>query len=59
MKVIGASYFQYGGDYQWSEQLDLYDYTNIINLIKECVEKGVLKEMPVMSSEQVSGGKTE
>jgi hypothetical protein len=54
MKVIGASYFQYGGNYQWSEQLDLYDYTNITNLIKECVETGVLKEMPVMSSQQVS-----
>jgi len=54
MKVIGASYFQYGGNYQWCEQLDLYDYTNITNLIKECVETGVLKEMPVMSSQQVS-----
>ena len=42
MKVIGASYFQYGGNYQWCEQLDLYDYTNITNLIKECVETGVL-----------------
>ena len=31
----------------------MYDYTNITNLIVECVEKGVLKEMPKMSSEQV------
>ena len=53
MKVIGASWFRYGGDYQWSEQLDMYDYTNITNLIKECVEEGILKEMPKMSSEQV------
>jgi hypothetical protein len=36
--------------------LDLYDYTNITNLIKECVEKGILKQMPVMSSQQVAGG---
>ena len=27
----------------------MYDYTNITNLIKECVEKGILKEMPKMS----------
>ena len=53
MKVIGASYFKYGGNYEWCEQLDMYDYTNITNLIKECVEKGILKEMPVMSTEQV------
>jgi hypothetical protein len=52
MKVIGASFFKYGGNYQWSEQLDMYDYTTITNLIKECVEKGILKEMPLMSSEQ-------
>jgi hypothetical protein len=31
----------------------MYDYTNITNLIKDCVEKGILKEMPLMSSEQV------
>ena len=53
MKVIGASWFKYGGNYQWSEQLDMYDYTSITNLIKECVEKGILKEMPVMSAQQV------
>lgn len=53
MKVIGASWFKYGGDYLWSEQLDMYDYTNITNLIKECVDTGVLKEMPVMSVERV------
>ena len=54
MKVIGASWFKYGGDYLWSEQLDMYDYTNITNLIKECVEKGILEQMPKMSSEQVA-----
>ena len=54
MKVIGASWFKYGGDYLWSEQLDMYDYTNITQLIKECVEVGVLAEMPLMSSEQVA-----
>ena len=53
MRVIGASWFKYGGDYQWSEQLDMYDYANITNLIQECVDKGILKEMPRMSSEQV------
>lgn len=53
MKVIGASWFKYGGNYQWAEQLDMYDYTNITNLIKECVEKGILKEMPLMSSQRV------
>ena len=56
MKVIGASWFRYGGDYQWSEQLDMYDYTNITNLILECVDKGILKAMPKMSSEQVKEG---
>jgi hypothetical protein len=53
MKVIGASWFKYGGNYQWSEQMDMYDYTNITNLIKECVEQGILKEMPRMSSQQI------
>ena len=56
MRVIGASWFRYGGDYQWSEQLDMYDYTNITNLILECVDKGILKAMPKMSSEQVKEG---
>ena len=59
MRVIGASYFQYGGNYEWCEQLDLYDYTQITNLIKECVDKGILKEMPVMSTDQVSAGQVE
>ena len=31
----------------------MYDYTNITNLIKECVETGILQEMPLMSTEQV------
>ena len=53
MKVIGASWFKYAGNYLWSEQLDMYDYTNITNLIKECVEEGILKQMPVMSTQQV------
>lgn len=52
-KETGASRFKYGGNYLWSEQLDMYDYTNITNLIKECVQKGVLKEIPLMSVEQV------
>ena len=53
MKVIGASWFKYGGNYQWAEQMDMYDYANITSLIKECVDKGILKEMPLMSSQQV------
>lgn len=53
MKVIGASWFKYAGDYRWSEQLDMYDYANITNLIKECVDIGILKQMPTMSAEQV------
>lgn len=53
MKVIGASWFRYGGNFEWTEQMDMYDYTNITNLIKECVEKGILKEMPLMSTNQV------
>lgn len=53
MKVIGASWFKYAGNFEWAEQMDMYDYTNITNLIKECVETGILKEMPLMSTEQV------
>lgn len=53
MKVIGASWFKYGGDYKWSEQLDMYDYGKITALIKECVETGVLDKMPRMSVESV------
>ena len=55
MKVIGASWFKYAGNYEWAEQLDMYDYSNITNLIIECVETGVLKEMPMMSTEMVEG----
>ena len=33
--------------------MDMYDYTNIVNLITECVEKGILDEMPLMSKDQV------
>jgi hypothetical protein len=53
MKVIGASWFKYDGDYLWSEQMDMYDYGNIVALIKECVETGVLEKMPLMSKDQV------
>ena len=41
------------GNFQWSEQMDMYDYTNIVNLITECVEKGILDKMPLMSKDQV------
>jgi hypothetical protein len=53
MKVIGASWFKYGGNYEWSEQMDMYDYGSIVGLIEECVEKGILEKMPVMSKDQV------
>ncbi|MFT4517767.1 MAG: hypothetical protein ACI9JM_000144 [Halioglobus sp.] len=53
MSVIGASWFKYGGNYEWSEQMDMYDYGNIVSLIQECVEKGVLEKMPVMSKDQM------
>lgn len=53
MKVIGASWFQYAGNYEWSEQMDMYDYGQIVGLIKECVEEGILAQMPTMSADQV------
>ena len=53
MKVIGASWFRYGGNYEWAEQMDMYDYGSIVGLIEECVEKGILEKMPVMSKDQV------
>ena len=53
MKVIGASWFKYGGDFQWSEQMDMYDYGNIVALITECVDKGILDSMPLMSKDQL------
>ncbi|MGI9327979.1 MAG: hypothetical protein ACR2PZ_22355 [Pseudomonadales bacterium] len=53
MKVIGASWFKYGGNYEWSEQMDMYDYGNIVSLIEECVEKGILDKMPLMSKDQM------
>lgn len=54
MKVIGASWFKYGGNYQWCEQMDMYDYGAITNLIKECFDKGIIKELPLMSTDQVT-----
>ena len=56
MRVTGASWFKYGGNYEWSEQLDMYDYTQITNLIKECVAAGILPAMPLMSADQVPTG---
>ena len=53
MKVIGASWFKYGGNYEGAEQMDMYDYGNIVALIEECVEKGLLEKMPLMSKDQV------
>jgi hypothetical protein len=53
MKTIGASWFRYGGNYEWSEQMDMYDYGQIVSLIKECVEKGILDAMPTMSADTV------
>lgn len=53
MKVVGASWFRYGGNYQWAEQMDLYDYGAITSLIRECVDLGILEAMPTMSAERV------
>ena len=53
MKVIGASWFKYGGDYKWSEQLDIFDYQKITDLIGELVQGGYIDAPPRMSVEEL------
>lgn len=45
MRVIGASWFKYGGDLKWSEQRDFYDFGKTMEFIDQCADKGVLSEL--------------
>lgn len=45
MRVIGASWFKYGGNYQWKQQRDFYDFQKTMEFIDQCADKGVLSEL--------------
>lgn len=51
-KVIGASWFEYAGNYQWSRQRDLYDFGKTMALIDELAELGVLSELAMERKRQ-------
>ena len=45
MRVIGASWFKYGGNHQWKEQRDFYDFGKTMEFIDQCADKGALSEL--------------
>lgn len=45
MRVIGASWFKYGGNHQWKEQRDFYDFQKTMEFIDQCADKGVLSDL--------------
>jgi hypothetical protein len=45
MRVIGASWFKYGGNYQWKEQRDFYDFQKTMEFIDQCADKGALSDL--------------
>ncbi len=45
MHVLGTSWFKYGGNYQWSEQRDLYDFGKTMEFIDEVAEMGLLSDL--------------
>lgn len=42
MRICGASWFKYGGDYKWCEQRDFYDFSKTMEFIDQCADLGVL-----------------
>ena len=47
MRVIGASWFKYGGNHQWKEQRDFYDFQKTMEFIDQCADKGVLSPLAI------------
>jgi hypothetical protein len=45
MRIIGASWFRYGGDYRWCEQRDFYDFGRTMEFIDECADRGIISEL--------------
>ena len=45
MRVIGASWFKYGGNHQWKEQRDFYDFQKTMEFIDQCADQGALSEL--------------
>ncbi len=45
MRIIGASWFKYGGGYQWREQRDFYDFGKTMEFIDECADRGLISEL--------------
>lgn len=42
MRICGASWFKYGGNFKWSEQRDFYDFSKTMEFIDQCADMGVL-----------------
>ena len=45
MRVIGASWFKYGGNHQWQEQRDFYDFQKTMEFIDNVADKGALSPL--------------
>jgi len=45
MRICGASWFKYGGDYKWSEQRDFYDFNKTMEFIDACADLGVMSPL--------------
>ncbi len=45
MRIIGASWFRYGGNYQWCEQRDFYDFGKTMEFIDECADRGLVSPL--------------
>ena len=41
---LGASWFKYAGNYQWSEQLDIFDSGDIMGVIAELANAGLMTD---------------
>ncbi len=50
--VIGASWFEYGGEYKWSRQRDLYDFGKTMALIDEVADIGLLSDLAMERKRQ-------
>jgi hypothetical protein len=57
IRVIGASWFRYGGNDVWAEQRDLYDFGKTMAMIDEVAEMGLLSPLAMERKRQRDAAK--
>jgi hypothetical protein len=57
IKVIGASWFEYAGNYLWAKQRDLYDFGKTMAMLDEVAELGLLSELAMERKRQRDAAK--